>query len=274
MKTTALVAALLLGVMSPALVAQDPGAVKASSEPSAEAQERAEAIEKEIQTFRSDWFKKRNERLKKAREERKKAAEEGKPMRAMGGFAMAPDMEPFAKRFVELAGDATGADQAFFLNKAIRHGGLRKNSSGITAIKMMAEKHPTSTHWNQLASRLQGLERAMSAEEREGMMSLLADHPSGEVRAWVAITRYKKTIEEAERESEAYAMARKALMAAHAEANPGRAQRAIKSAIDLREKFGIGAEAPDIVGVDLDGKNFKLSDYRGKVIFLDFWGDW
>ena len=30
----------------------------------------------------------------------------------------------------------------------------------------------------------------------------------------------------------------------------------------------------DIAGVDLDGVAFKLSDYKGKVIFLDFWGDW
>jgi thiol-disulfide isomerase/thioredoxin len=32
--------------------------------------------------------------------------------------------------------------------------------------------------------------------------------------------------------------------------------------------------APDIEGEDADGKLFKLSDYRGKVVLLDFWGDW
>ena len=36
----------------------------------------------------------------------------------------------------------------------------------------------------------------------------------------------------------------------------------------------IGTEAPDIVGKDLDGKEFKLSDYRDQVVVLDFWGDW
>jgi cytochrome oxidase Cu insertion factor (SCO1/SenC/PrrC family) len=36
----------------------------------------------------------------------------------------------------------------------------------------------------------------------------------------------------------------------------------------------IGKVAPDIEGVDVDGKKFKLSDYRGKVVVLDFWGDW
>ena len=36
----------------------------------------------------------------------------------------------------------------------------------------------------------------------------------------------------------------------------------------------IGCEAPDILGKDIDGVEFKLSDYRGKVILLDFWGFW
>jgi hypothetical protein len=36
----------------------------------------------------------------------------------------------------------------------------------------------------------------------------------------------------------------------------------------------VGKEAPDIEGEDIDGVAFKLSDYRGKVILLDFWGDW
>lgn len=36
----------------------------------------------------------------------------------------------------------------------------------------------------------------------------------------------------------------------------------------------IGSVAPDIEGVDTDGVRFKLSDYRGKVVVLDFWGDW
>jgi hypothetical protein len=33
----------------------------------------------------------------------------------------------------------------------------------------------------------------------------------------------------------------------------------------------VGKEAPDIEGEDQDGRQFKLTDYRGKVVLLDFW---
>jgi hypothetical protein len=38
--------------------------------------------------------------------------------------------------------------------------------------------------------------------------------------------------------------------------------------------LAVGKVAPEIEGEDLDGKKFKLSDYRGKVVALDFWGNW
>jgi hypothetical protein len=38
--------------------------------------------------------------------------------------------------------------------------------------------------------------------------------------------------------------------------------------------LGIGKPAPEIAGEDIDGKSFKLSEYKGKVVVVDFWGDW
>jgi len=38
--------------------------------------------------------------------------------------------------------------------------------------------------------------------------------------------------------------------------------------------LSVGRTAPEITGQDVDGKTFKLSDYRGKVVLLDFWGHW
>ena len=36
----------------------------------------------------------------------------------------------------------------------------------------------------------------------------------------------------------------------------------------------VGKTAPEITGKDLDGKPFRLSDYRGKVVVLAFWAEW
>ena len=40
------------------------------------------------------------------------------------------------------------------------------------------------------------------------------------------------------------------------------------------ENLQIGMEVPDIVGKDVDGNDLKLSDHRGKVAVINFWGFW
>ena len=40
------------------------------------------------------------------------------------------------------------------------------------------------------------------------------------------------------------------------------------------ENLTIGKVAPEIEGEDTAGVKFKLSDYRGKVVVIDFWGHW
>jgi hypothetical protein len=48
------------------------------------------------------------------------------------------------------------------------------------------------------------------------------------------------------------------------------AERAKAELFAIRH-LSVGRGAPDIEGEDQDGKRFKLSDYRGKVVLLDFW---
>jgi hypothetical protein len=48
------------------------------------------------------------------------------------------------------------------------------------------------------------------------------------------------------------------------------AERAKAELFEIRH-LRIGKVAPDIEGEDQDGKRFKLSEYRGKVVLLDFW---
>jgi hypothetical protein len=48
------------------------------------------------------------------------------------------------------------------------------------------------------------------------------------------------------------------------------AERAKAELFAIRN-LSVGKVAPDIEGEDQDGKRFNLSDYRGKVVLLDFW---
>jgi len=58
--------------------------------------------------------------------------------------------------------------------------------------------------------------------------------------------------------------------------NPAKKQlfQRAKSELDDIKIRGIGKPVPEIAGIDLDDKEFKLSDYKGKVVLIDFWGFW
>lgn len=40
------------------------------------------------------------------------------------------------------------------------------------------------------------------------------------------------------------------------------------------QHLSVGCVAPEIDGEGIDGQKLRLSDYRGKVVMLDFWGNW
>jgi hypothetical protein len=42
----------------------------------------------------------------------------------------------------------------------------------------------------------------------------------------------------------------------------------------LFRRLSVGKVAPEIEGADQDGVRFKLSDYRGKIVLLDFWSEY
>lgn len=41
-----------------------------------------------------------------------------------------------------------------------------------------------------------------------------------------------------------------------------------------QDKIKVGAEAPDFNATTIDNKPIKLSDYKGKVVLIDFWATW
>lgn len=43
---------------------------------------------------------------------------------------------------------------------------------------------------------------------------------------------------------------------------------------EKREVLKVGEEAPNFEVIDLEGNKFRLSDYRGEGVVLNFWGTW
>jgi len=108
-----------------------------------------------------------------------------------------------------------------------------------------------------------------------GMMPLLtkvrAEHPNKSFQSLAAFSLSNSAKESQEKEA----------LLEEAEAKIGDFvfnNRPIKPMImgELFEmrNLSIGQVAPEIEGEDIDGVAFKLSDYRGKVVVLDFWGHW
>ena len=52
------------------------------------------------------------------------------------------------------------------------------------------------------------------------------------------------------------------------------AAKRAKGVIFAMDNLGVGKVAPNFTATDQDGIQFKLSDYRGKVVILAFWGFW
>jgi peroxiredoxin len=44
--------------------------------------------------------------------------------------------------------------------------------------------------------------------------------------------------------------------------------------VTLRSDLSIGSAFPELEGEDLDGNPISMADFRGKVILVDFFGDW
>ncbi|MFT7485890.1 MAG: hypothetical protein ACI9F9_001742, partial [Candidatus Paceibacteria bacterium] len=147
--------------------------------------------------------------------------------------------------------------------------------AGKAAIETLCTTHVKSEALEPLGRALGGLPDVVGEERAAELLAMIEAQstvPSLVGRAVFA--RVLPLLEKAEMGTDAYNKAKAELTAAAESSKDSRLQSEVSKKLRIREAFGIGMVAPDIQGTDLDGTAFNLSDYKGKIIFVDFWGDW
>lgn len=206
----------------------------------------------------------------RAKAEAAKAAGE----KVMPAMPMRPDFAPLVERANAAAKDFAGTDDApQFLVFVVQNAGTKRDQAAA-ALATLADKHIDHAEVAKLASMFPYLAQIAGEDKAPQLLDQFGKSTNADVRGWVAFARHAKAIEKEDLGGDAYKTAKMELQQAAELASDKYLKRQIDDAIEIREKLGVGNVAPDIEGTDLDGVAFKLSDYKGKVVFLDFWGHW
>lgn len=265
MNTTLICALLGLPLMLPP---QAPDAAQEESKTtnSEAANDRFDALEAEAQAAVDDW---RAEMMEKMRE----AEENGTDPPMM---RMSPPLEPFVKRFQEAANDYAGTEDAVQFLVWIANEGMSVDyEASQAALLTLLETHTKSEGLEDVVSAFPYLGQIIDPEQATKLLAKIeAESPHAHIKGWAAFARLTPVIESASVDSEEFKAAKAELTQILEGVKDNELRSQVEFKIRLVEKFGIGMIAPDISGVDLDGVAFKLSDYKGKVLFVDFWGDW
>lgn len=104
----------------------------------------------------------------------------------------------------------------------------------------------------------------------------LGEESKSELVSGTALLTLASSFEHDSDNIERYDAALKKLLKKHPTLKHGRRDIAgyAKQKLFASQHLRIGKVAPEVEGEDAEGKQFKLSDYRGKVVFFNFWGDW
>jgi hypothetical protein len=179
-----------------------------------------------------------------------------------------------AERAMELAGRAKGTPAEVKIKLFALQAAQQAPGKSGPIIKDFLANHPSASEMETVARALAAggteKEKAENAKSLE-MLEQKSPHPAVRAAAINArISLAYDTYMGSGDEKTARALAQR-LVKEYGETSYGKRAGGLIFQLD---NLGIGKVAPDIEAEDQDGITFKLSDYRGKVVVLDFWGWW
>ncbi len=283
---------LVLALALPGLARDDQPKAQKPSTPA----EQYLALTKQIEAAQQEFQKAYGEA--KTQEERQKIIQE-----------KYPEPDKFANKFIALAEkypqDPAAVDAWVWILKN-RAGGSKGGGAHEKAIKALMTNHLQDP---KLKDVCMTLSYAYDQGSEDLLRAILTQSPSREAKGQAClalakllkqlrqVTTYKDNPARLKMAENAFGKARvEALIKADPEKlskeSEALLERVVKDYADIASPFrgtlgkiaeselyearflAVGKAAPDIQGSDIDEKPFKLSDFKGKVVMLDFWGNW
>ena len=139
-------------------------------------------------------------------------------------------------------------------------------------LERFSSSKPSPDKIEDLAWSLAGLVRNVGAEAVESAVAALSPGLEAELQCRLACALGEGMCETGEEDLRVRGL--EALRAAIERWPEAKAVERAKGKVFRYENLVVGKPVPDFETVDPDGNAFKLSDYRGKVTVIDFWGFW
>lgn len=179
----------------------------------------------------------------------------------------------FLPRFQALAARARGTETGarsliWILNKGERTG---SKSAVSEALGTLTAAYIRSPILEEAASNLRSLSQFLGTETCTGALRTMDEkspHRQVQAAATYALATILSGTPEGKRE------ARRLFDTVQSKYAGTRYAEQAGGYIFEMENLQIGMKAPDFEATDENGQTFRLSDYRGKVVVVDFWGFW
>jgi hypothetical protein len=152
--------------------------------------------------------------------------------------------------------------------------GQRKSKDGVEALDTLVTEHVGAATLESLPPQLVYAGYTLGQEKVESALATIIEKsPHAAVRA-AASFYCASSIMHVNNGGDPKGSARKLLDSVAASYGETSYAKRVAPLIFELEHLQVGKQAPDFEATDQDGKSFKLSDYRGKVVMLSFWGHW
>ena len=195
-----------------------------------------------------------------------------------------PNMESFSQRMLEVA-NANPKDAAAYSALAWIVRNALNSKAANPAINLLDRNHVSN---DKIGGLCQNLGEITGPAAENLLRAILADNPNKNARGLAcfglaqSLKRRYEDAPPAKKKANPSALFKEVVAtyqrveAEFADVKgPGRLLGEAAKAESFEFRFlVVGKAVPEITGEDVDGQKFKLSDYRGKVVVLAFWGTW